>query len=1095
MTDAPTPPLPDEDRLDLPADWDRYLPLRRGQGRRRRIQADFARAERTRSQLAAHIDQIVRILELDANQGCKDAGLAFAEGEPHPFGAAVVAQIVQHVNVFRHVKPFDFFNLVLADHGPGITAAAAVELLSLLPARDDSGDRVEFYWAGMDDLDWTWEPFRGVVHAVRDLLTAVPEPEYALIVSFVDSFRDSAVRRLAAAVLMPEETEWVREACAEYTPGYYREFITLLLLQATSAAGHTEGALDLVKQSYRRSADWTAPLVAAAGADALPHLTSLLHWYSSAAERKTLLKAIAILPSDEAMAYLLDHLGDAQAITFAKEAASRFPRRALRLAAASAADATPGQRRRLTGIIRSDPILLETALPTLDRGTADTIAALIGAGGRAPEAPERELPALLVDPPWAKKGRKRKGPVIDGLVPPPVNRLEWGDAEREDFSWRRTAPDQSHYDEMDRDFGAADFDYTTFFCFASIEIARPRLGQWHGEVRYTWSGELEEILHRFGPDAAAPVLKLIAAEPAYRGEVILPIVNLDAARLAADWFARLKSVRAIAAQWLKRHPADAALLLVPDALGGRKRERTAAEAALRHLAVTVGPETVREAAGAYGSEAAAALEELTGSEPLKPIGKRLPKIAGLFAPAFLPQVLLKGREKALPETAVEHLLTVLSIATPDYPYAGVDVVAEHCDRESLARFSWAVFEHWLELGGPLAHQWALTQLIHFADDDTVREFAPHVRKWPGMSHHKRALTGLEVLGAIGSESALRAIHEIAEKVEFESLRSEASAQIHAVAEGLGLSTEQLADRLVPDFGLDEASSLLIDYGPRRFTVGFDEQLVPFVTDDNGKRRKALPKPGVKDDEELAQRGRKRFAQLKKEMRSVSSKQVKRMKRAMVEGRAWSTEEFRRYFADHALVRHLAHRLVWLAELDGKRVAFRLAEDRSCADVEEDEVALPADAVIRLAHPVLLGEQVDAWSEIFADYEILQPFDQLARPAMAFTDEEVATGRLARFEGRQASTGALLGLTNEGWERESEWGGGTGTGLYQVVPGAGVLSIDLDPGIVVGEVEQGRMQTLTSVRLERYGDDADLSKIDPVPASEILAGLAKATRTG
>ncbi|WP_156925840.1 DUF4132 domain-containing protein [Glycomyces arizonensis] len=1089
MTETPTPSLPDEHRLDLPADWSRYLPLRRGQGRRG-IEADLARAERTRSRLSADLEEIVRILELEPNEGCRDEGLAFADGEPHPFGAAVVGVIAQHMRAAHRVTPFDFFNLVLADHGPAVAVAAAVEFLGMVPSsRHASEGQVVVHWANLNGLEHAWKPLRSLIGAVRDLVAAVPDAEYASITALVDLSRGTAVKRLAAAVLVPEETAWVKEACAEYTHGYQRNFVTLLLLQAASAAGHAEGALALFAQAYRRSADWTAPLVAAAGTDALPHLTDALGYRGNASERKALLAAIAVLPDDEAMAHLLDHLGEPQVITFATEAAARFPRRALRLAAARAADAASEERRRLAAILRSDPVLLETALPTLDRETRDAVAAVVETGGRLPGASEAELPALLANPPWARKGGKRKGPVVDGLVPPPVNRVELDESERVDFEWRRSGRDQAHFDAMDRHFGRDGFDYTEFFVFASVELARARLGDWHGETESTWSGELKEILHRLGPEATDPVLKAIAAEPAYRGEAILGIVSLGAARTAADWLVRRKSSRRLAARWLELHSADAALLLIPDALGAKRKERTAAEAALRHLTVTSGPGAVREAAEAHGPEAAAAIEELTGRDPLDPVGKRLPKTAEQFAPALFPQVLLKGRERALPESAVAHLVTVLSIATPDYPYAGIGVVAEHCDRESLARFSWAVFEHWLNLGAPPKHGWALTQLAHFADDDTVRDLTAHLRRWPGMNHHRRALTGLEVLGAIGSEAALRAVHSIAEKSEFEALRMEADTQIRAVADGLGLSCDQLADRLVPDFGLGEAQTLLIDYGPRRFTVGFDEQLKPFVTDDKGKQRKALPKPGVKDDEELAQRGRKRFTQLKKELRTVSAEQVKRMERAMVEGRTWSAEEFRRHVAEHALVWHLAHRLVWLADAGGKRTAFRLAEDRSCADVEEDDVALPGDAVIRLAHPVLLGEQVGRWSELFADYELLQPFAQLARPAMAFTPEEDATGRLERFEGREVSTGALMGLAAKGWDRSESWRGGWEAGMSYVLPEAGVLAIGLGAGT------RDTTQTITSVRLHRSeGSDASLLDADPVLASEVLAGLAKVTKT-
>lgn len=130
----------------------------------------------------------------------------------------------------------------------------------------------------------------------------------------------------------------------------------------------------------------------------------------------------------------------------------------------------------------------------------------------------------------------------------------------------------------------------------------------------------------------------------------------------------------------------------------------------------------------------------------------------------------------------------------------------------------------------------------------------------------------------------------------------------------------------------------------------------------------MPKPGGQDDKELAEAAYRRFAELKKELRTVAKEQVRRLELAMVEGRAWTVPEFREYFTDHPLMRHLARRLVWQAESDGDRFAFRLAEDNSLTDVEEDVLELPDSALIRLAHPVALGERLADWTEILADYE-------------------------------------------------------------------------------------------------------------------------------
>ncbi|WP_432053819.1 DUF4132 domain-containing protein [Streptomyces sp. bgisy022] len=191
---------------------------------------------------------------------------------------------------------------------------------------------------------------------------------------------------------------------------------------------------------------------------------------------------------------------------------------------------------------------------------------------------------------------------------------------------------------------------------------------------------------------------------------------------------------------------------------------------------------------------------------------------------------------------------------------------------------------------------------------------------------------------------------------------------------------------------------------------------PCVRDETGKLRKTLPTPGVKDDPELAPAERKRFAALKKEVRTLASDQLRRLETAMVTGRSWTAAEFRELLVEHPLLRHLVRRLVWLGDGDGRVTAFRVAEDLTFADVHDDPWALPADATVRLAHPLQLGNELGAWEHLFADHDILQPFPQLGRPVHAFTDAEAAGHRLTRFEGLTVPVGKLLGLTKRGWER-------------------------------------------------------------------------------
>ncbi|MGI5163270.1 DUF4132 domain-containing protein [Spirillospora sp. CA-253888] len=415
-------------------------------------------------------------------------------------------------------------------------------------------------------------------------------------------------------------------------------------------------------------------------------------------------------------------------------------------------------------------------------------------------------------------------------------------------------------------------------------------------------------------------------------------------------------------------------------------------------------------------------------------------------------------------------------------------VREACEPGSLAAFGWALFERWREAGAPAKHGWALAQLGATGDDGTVRALVPVVRAWPGEGGHAKAAAGLDVLAEIGTDVALMHLHGIAQKARYSALQDRAGEKVEEIADKRGLTAGELADRLVPRLGLDASGGLALDYGPRRFHVGFDERLKPFVTDQEGRPRKTLPKPGAKDDRARAAASYERFAALKKDVRTVAATQIERLEAAMVEGRRWTAAEFREHLAGHPLLRHLVRRLVWLA--DGK--AFRVAEDGTFADAADEAFDLPEDARIGVAHPVHLGDAAAAWAEVFADYEILQPFPQLGRPVHALTDAERASGDLGRFTGVTVPVGRILGLERRGWRRGAPMDAGVQETVSRVLPGGHEVVVVLDPGIPVGYVDGAGDQRIGRVVLERGRRFGDLG---PVAASEMLADLTETVGAG
>jgi hypothetical protein len=317
-----------------------------------------------------------------------------------------------------------------------------------------------------------------------------------------------------------------------------------------------------------------------------------------------------------------------------------------------------------------------------------------------------------------------------------------------------------------------------------------------------------------------------------------------------------------------------------------------------------------------------------------------------------------------------------------------------------------------------------------------------------------------------------------------------------VADGLGLTADQLADRLVPDFGLEPDGSLLLDYGERRFRVGFDEQLRPAVADEDGSRRKVLPKPGAKDDQVLAPAAYALFTALKKDVKTIATDQIRRFEQAMVTGRRWPAAEHRTLFVEHPLLWHLVRRLVWgvFDDRDGPVASFRVAEDRTLAASTDDELVLDDDAIVGIAHPMHLGDTLGAWSDVFANYEILQPFEQLGREVFALTEAERSHHSLERFHGMKVPTGKILGMSHRGWERGDAQDAGIQLVTVKPLPGGFSAIVGLNQGIIAGDALEWPEQTIEGVGLSQRSQgsggtrDLTFGALDPVTASELLRDL-------
>lgn len=762
-------------------------------------------------------------------------------------------------------------------------------------------------------------------------------------------------------------------------------------------------------------------------------------------------------------------------------------------------------------------------------------------------APRDQWPAALAEPPWTRK-KKPKPKTHPGLAVQALARTVEGEsserarqllrrAERHCWSMRETAVSLAKLlpgwdadrllalEQHPQDLAVLIEDWRHHGVTPRHAVHEPwpladpvcltlwnEIGSEHPEP------EAGAYVLRFGGAAVPGLLKALRAELS-RGvtyqfvgaESVFSVASrvgaAEIAPLMAQLLATRPSSRTLAHQWLLRFPAHAVAGLLPDALGEDGRPQQHARAALRALVRAGKSDEILAGAVRYqDAEVLASTQAFLAQDPIDNVPARLnanSKLPPFWNPAGWRRPRLVTSGNTLPDEALHVLGLWMSFsADPLYGSAGLDAVRQACDPQSLADFAWDAFQSWEASGASAASSWALQVLGCVGTGDTARLLAARVRQWsaPGGGTATRIDWALEALGRMGSDVALLQLDAIARTNRQEKVRLAARQKLVEVAERLGLAADELEDRLVPDLGLGASGHLVLDFGPRQFRVDFDEHLNPYwrelVAGQPATRLAGVPRKGPKDDAELATAALNRFKALKQDLALIADLQPRRLERAMRTGRTWSLSAFRRYLAEHALMRHLARRLVWgvLAPnggggeaLESLHATFRVSAEGEWVDADDMPLAMdwPEDAAIVVAHPLQLSAPlIAAYAGQFADYELIQPFDQLRRVTATPSPEERSLTKLNRWTGQQVEAGPLWGLQARSWTRVR--GGGEAFSQVRLeLPGARWAMLDFEPGLHNrGDNER---QTLGSVTLSCPCDE-----LAPIAFSEMVRDLDSLT---
>ena len=343
----------------------------------------------------------------------------------------------------------------------------------------------------------------------------------------------------------------------------------------------------------------------------------------------------------------------------------------------------------------------------------------------------------------------------------------------------------------------------------------------------------------------------------------------------------------------------------------------------------------------------------------------------------------------------------------DAPTA-TNILTSKLKLSDLNAFAVQVFYNFLDDGAEAKKRWVIYFCSIYGGSDMVEILKSNIKTWAENSRGAIAGEATKALSLNPTPIALMTVDAMSRKYKFKQVKNAAVEALEFAAKELNITKEQLADRIVPNMGFDDSMKLVFDYGERKFDVYLNIALELEVFDEKNKKLKSLPAVSKKDDEEIATASLKQFKDLKKQLKITVTTQRDRLELALSDGRKWTKESFENLFVKNPIMHKFAISLIWGIYENSELIStFRYMEDGSFNNEEEDEVTLPDNATIGIAHPIeMTQESIDIWKEQLDDYEVTQSLVQLEREVYLATDDELQTTDCKRFGGKIMSPSTL-----------------------------------------------------------------------------------------
>ena len=389
---------------------------------------------------------------------------------------------------------------------------------------------------------------------------------------------------------------------------------------------------------------------------------------------------------------------------------------------------------------------------------------------------------------------------------------------------------------------------------------------------------------------------------------------------------------------------------------------------------------------------------------------------------ILSNILLKDKTTKAPLKIVQYVfMEYVALKEPSI-LKDCNKIAEFFDIDSFRNALDAIYSNWLNNKADTKLKNILIPYCIFQPEDKLLKLKSQIEEWALNSRGALAAHAVYAIALNASKFALVLVDTMSVKIKNNQVKNAAKDALKKTAKALDISEDELIDKIIPDLDFDKKGMRELHYGgeaDRVFKLQIKNDFTIEVTDSNDKVLKSLPAPNSKDDKAIADAAKKELTFIKKNIKMISSNQITRLNKVLLNGRKWSYKTFTELFVENPIMNIFALKLIWGVYDENNNLieSFRYMEDGSFNNFDEEEYifedSLKNKKNITLVHPIELNEEkLSKWRNQLSDYEILQPINQLDLLFEEVKEEYIKNNKIISFEDREITAGEIMSMANK-----------------------------------------------------------------------------------